>query len=496
MKSNSVDKNELINLCKNFYKDNPNELSLVKDFETAYSPNQAVRWYTRDSFIYRLLNKALRIQNIDLLFLFQFLIRDINTQLKQFQCSSLIHVYRGQLMSIEELDHLKRSVGEYISINSFFSTSLNRSQAIQFLNENKFSHNLKKVLFEIDADPHLDNLKPFANIHSLSFYPNEQEVLFMVGSVFRLLNIEQEKNGIFVIQMVLSNHNNKNLKVLFDNIKNEYTGMNEETSLHSFGNILYQMGKYELAEKYFRRLLKDLPQNHEDISKCYHSLGVLALIQNNYDLSLAWHEKSLSILKSNDSRLADSYHCIGCVYHKKGLAKNALEFYNKALDIWRNSFGEDGCHIADCFNNMGCLYESEKNYTKALECHQKALAIRKKCLPNNHSDLGASYNNIGNIYLCLENYSLALENYNNSYAIKAKSLPSHHPSLASTLENIALVYEQQQLFELALEYYQKAAIIFRESFSSTHGNVIEIEQNIKRISSLLKSQEKILTTRF
>ncbi|CAF4183835.1 unnamed protein product, partial [Rotaria magnacalcarata] len=93
MKPNLTDKNELINLCQKFYENNPKELSLVREFEQNYSSNQAVWWYTRDSFVYRLLNKALRVQNIDLLFLFRFFIRDIEVQLKQYRCSSLVRVY-------------------------------------------------------------------------------------------------------------------------------------------------------------------------------------------------------------------------------------------------------------------------------------------------------------------------------------------------------------------------------------------------------------------
>ncbi|CAF1101344.1 unnamed protein product, partial [Rotaria sordida] len=489
---NKVDEPFIINISKfNNITDKStkelNELNLVKEFEKNYSSNQALWWYTRDSFIYRLLNKALRIQNIDLLFLFRFFICDIEKQLKLSQCSSSIHVYRGQLISIDELNQLKMSLGEYISINSFFSTSLNRQQAIKFLNEYIFSHNLQKVLFEIDVNPHIDHLKSFANITSKSFYTNEQEILFMFGSIFRLINIKQEKNGLWIIQMILSNHNDENIKQLFNNIKNEYSGINNETSLLSFGNILYQMGKYDLAEKYFHRLLNDLPKNHDDISKCYYSLGVLALIKDNYDLSLNWHNKSIKILKSNDPHLADSYNCIGCIYQKKEYFKNALEFYNKALNIWENTKEKNYYQIADCLNNMGCLYEKEQNYSKALEYHQKALLIRKKYLPKDHPDFGASYNNIGNIYFCLQEYDLALENYEYSLKIKIKSLPSYHSSLASTLENIGLVYEQKQSFKKALEYYEKAAVIFRETFSSTHSHVIEIEQTIKRILSILET---------
>ena len=48
------------------------------------------------------------------------------------------------------------------------------------------SDNIEQVLFEIDADPQLDNIKPFSNITSFSYFPNEEEVLFMIGSIFRL----------------------------------------------------------------------------------------------------------------------------------------------------------------------------------------------------------------------------------------------------------------------------------------------------------------------
>ena len=410
-------------------------------------------------------------------------------QLKTSQCLSSIRVYRGQLMSIDELNQLKNSLGEYLSINSFFSTSLNRTKAIQFLNDYSFSNDLQKVLFEIDANYQTEHFKSFANITSISYYSNEQEILFMLGSIFRLMNIKQDKNGLWIVQMVLSNHNDENLKILFNNIKNEYSGINEETSLISLGNILHHMGKYDLAEKYFHQALNHLPCDHQDISRCYHALGILALIKDNLNLSLQWHKKSLKILKENDPRLADSFNCIGCIYQKKEDLKNALEFYNKAWMIWKNCFGDDYYQIADCLNNMGCVYEMEKSYSKSLECHQKALLIRKKSLPKDHPDLGASYNNIGNIYLCLEQYDLALENYKSSFEIKIKSLPSHHSSLASTLENIGLVYEQKQSYEQALAFYEKAAIIYRETFSPTHIYVIEIEQNIQRTLSILNSSK-------
>jgi hypothetical protein len=124
MKSVETDKQQLITLCKNEYKINGTQLAVVREFEREYSTDKALWWYTRNSFIYRMLNKALRVQNIDQLFLFRFVISDIYQNLKQYQCQSPIRVYRGQVMSNDELNILRNSINDFISTNSFFRPAL------------------------------------------------------------------------------------------------------------------------------------------------------------------------------------------------------------------------------------------------------------------------------------------------------------------------------------------------------------------------------------
>ena len=75
-------------------------------------------------------------------------------------------------------------------MNSFLSTSVDRRQALSFLYASTSSSSMQRVLFEIDVDPQLDGVKPFANITSLSYFSGEDEVLLMLGSIFRLVSIE------------------------------------------------------------------------------------------------------------------------------------------------------------------------------------------------------------------------------------------------------------------------------------------------------------------
>ena len=85
MKISNDERKELISFCQQQYKTNPAELKIIKEFERDYTSNRSLWWYTRQSFIYRVLNKALRVQNINILYLFRFLIRDLGERIRKEQ---------------------------------------------------------------------------------------------------------------------------------------------------------------------------------------------------------------------------------------------------------------------------------------------------------------------------------------------------------------------------------------------------------------------------
>ncbi|CAF2028864.1 unnamed protein product [Rotaria magnacalcarata] len=133
MKPNQQDTNELLEFLKNEYRDNEVELKLVNEFHMGYESSKAVWRYIRELFLYRLPNKALRVRNTDLIFLFRTVIRDIYEQLRSNQCQERVTVYRGQISSIVEYTKLQKSPGSTISLNSFLSTSINREIAVNLL---------------------------------------------------------------------------------------------------------------------------------------------------------------------------------------------------------------------------------------------------------------------------------------------------------------------------------------------------------------------------
>ncbi|CAF4269132.1 unnamed protein product [Rotaria sp. Silwood2] len=250
-------------------------------------------------FFYRVLNKALRIQDTNLLLLFRFFIRDIEKQLREYQCPSPVTLYRAN----------------------------------DFIASNTTDENLKRILFEIYADPSQNQSKPFADISSVSCISDEQEVLMMIGSVFRIDGVD---DTIECIRMTLCNHNDQNFNLLFDFMQKK--NCIATARLTNFGSVLIGMDKFDVAERHFKCLLRTFSPNHPDLLICYQALEKIYCEKCDFDRSLKYFKIGLNILyrESNSNQIEIEYfhNSIGEVYQKKGETKEALKSFQQALKIF------------------------------------------------------------------------------------------------------------------------------------------------------------------
>ncbi len=475
IQSDDANKTQFISLCKNEYKNNQAELRIIQEFQHTYSSTRSLSWYTRNCFLNRILNKALQMQNISILLNCLFFIRDIQQQIELNKSSSIHRVYHAQFISKEELGILYKSLGQLISINTFLSATSDRQQAFSVLQDSETSNNILKVLFEIDTNPQVHGTQSFADITSLGCSSKTNEILFMMGSIFRLENLSYDKSGIIIISM--SKYN----QPIFEHLKTEYAPNSKKTIL-SLGLMLNKFNRFDDAEQCYHHLIEHLPDKHQTISKCYHALGNLASNRNDYNASLEWHEKSIEIkkktLSETDPSVACSYNSIGAVYHKIGDYERALDLYKQALGIWGNVYDENHLYVAMCYNNMGLVYEESEKYSEALDCYEKVLKIRQKLLSNDHIDLGNVYMNLGMTHQSLNHFDLALKYFNQALIIFKRT---HRLNTAFVLKQIGMIYERQSQFEDALSNYQQTLTIYRQLLPEKHSDIIEIEKNIGNV---------------
>ena len=104
-----------------------------------------------------------------------------------------------------------------------------------------------------------------------------------------------------------------------------------------------------------------------------------------YEEALEYYQKSLEIQTRVSGQdhpdVADSFNNIGAVYAGKGDLENALLHMRKALEIQTRVFGSDHPDVAASFNNIGAVYEKKGDYENALVQHQKARRFRGRTKP-------------------------------------------------------------------------------------------------------------------
>lgn len=302
LKSNESEKNELIDMCRNAYQGKKTELDILEEFQKNYSSKEALWWYTRESFFYRTINASLRSKNIRMIFLLRSYVCDIQQHLRENQVQNTLKVYRSQIMSKNEFQIFKQSEGQLISVNSFFSTSRDLSLTVHMSGETNSTVDWERILFKIDTDPKMMKTKPFADISQLSYFPNEDEILFMAGSIFRVNKIFYDENQLWIVQMTLCNDNEHDLKDVLKDM-NKQIGKGE-TNLRTLAKVLWEIGEFELAEEYFLRLLNQLSSNDPLLVDLYEDLAKLTSQMKKSDNSMEWRQRLLTFKEQNQSSLS------------------------------------------------------------------------------------------------------------------------------------------------------------------------------------------------
>ncbi|MCB0644971.1 MAG: tetratricopeptide repeat protein, partial [Phaeodactylibacter sp.] len=194
-----------------------------------------------------------------------------------------------------------------------------------------------------------------------------------------------------------------------------------------------------------------------------------------YRNALEVYQKIIQILEEvkgeEELELAAAYGEIGKIYQDLGEYANALLYKQKNTEIKEALLTEDDPSLASSYNNLAGIYQDLGEYEKALALQEKALAILETVLESNHLDIATSYNNLALIYQDLGDYKNALEAKEKDLLILEAVLESNHPDIAISYNNLALIYKDLGMYEKALAAQQKALAIREETLESNHPDI-------------------------
>lgn len=147
---------------------------------------------------------------------------------------------------------------------------------------------------------------------------------------------------------------------------------------------------------------------------------------------------------------------IGRIYANLGYQKTALDYYERALRLFRAT--EDLSREAVVLNNIGMVYDALGNESQALNYFNQALPIRQTL--DDQFGEAATLNNIGSIYNELGEREDALDYYSRSLRLIQAGGSQFIEAWA--FNNIAYVYRDQGKLEAALEKINIAIAIIEK----------------------------------
>jgi hypothetical protein len=147
--------------------------------------------YTRESFLYRVLNAAVRNNDqskIVTLGPLCYLIEDFSRTFKGFVGT----VYRGVELSSDQILAYEQAVGSWHTWPSFTSTSKNR-RSVEIRGNTLFIITIANYIY--------NNTVRGLEISTISHFPNEEEVLLPAGISFQIITVKKEPSQKYIIEV-------------------------------------------------------------------------------------------------------------------------------------------------------------------------------------------------------------------------------------------------------------------------------------------------------
>jgi hypothetical protein len=349
--------------CRQKYATDNIQLTIINEFTKNYLSTEAIRYYTKSSFLHRLLNEVFRREDIDDIYEFRSYISDLHGQLKSLGDElrstyqhEKITVYRGKSLPIIVLQQLKKLYkskdmkDKLISINGFLSTTRKKKIAEIFAGVSGTRDGYESVIFKMHVDRRINNEVPYAYIANINVAnPDEKEFLFSMGSVWQIASVKRNKAAEWTIVLRLCYDFDAQLTGLHEQILGNQ--LSYHYHLFLLAKISHELGKYSQAGRFYHSLLKNkLSNDFENL--IYFNLATMKGEQGDYEEAQKNYEKILAVKKletiitneTNSLPLGPTcaitkipsrtiiWYNIGLLHEKKRERSEARKAFQKALD--------------------------------------------------------------------------------------------------------------------------------------------------------------------
>ena len=332
-------------------------------------------------------------------------------------------------MPNDVFDQIKSDSEGLLSVSSFLSTSADPNTARIFTGGD---NSTTAVLIVLIIDPSITGNAPYTNISAVShFGAAEQEYLFSMGSVFRIVSVQKSITDDEPHQIVvtLTEDNDPQLIQLVEHLRKE---IHSSTALVQLGRLMMRMGKWNKAEFFFQKAFNN-ESDWQGRASTLVNLGTVYYERDMLDKSLHYFLQALrqfrEYVADDDPCLHSIYNNIANVYHKQNKLDISFQYLEHSFNVAKTTTGIDPRLLATYCNNIASVLLKQGKIDDALLYQTFANNILAKMLPQNHPDMAIFYHNTAESLFQSNRITEAIEYQQKAVDIALHSLPIEHPQV-------------------------------------------------------------------
>jgi tetratricopeptide (TPR) repeat protein len=196
-----------------------------------------------------------------------------------------------------------------------------------------------------------------------------------------------------------------------------------------------------------------------------------------YDEAARLQEQSIAetqaLLGPDSWEIGTSLINLGVIYSNGGKPDQAIDCYQRALEIYRKSIGLDHPLAANAFSALASVLNAKGDARGALDAYEKSIAIKSAALGPEHPETAFTLNNMGDVLLRLGQLDRAKSVIERAYAIKLKTYGPDHSSMAFAEASLGNLYVKLGDLDEALAHAQRALTIDEHGYGDDHPRVAE-----------------------
>lgn len=308
---------------------------------------------------------------------------------------------------------------------------------------------------------------PFRTADSLVLIPRYADAEFVVQNAIHTAQNDQLRNALQnkLAEIWIAEGKISDAEKLLNELKS-FTWAEPKSEANyqtAIGNLQLNKGRYDLALESLQKAHSIFEANNlrasREAAKCLSLLGLSLFSSGKYNQAEEYGVMALQIQRETagdeSEEVAAAYNDLGLIYSQID-ADKALSYYDLALPIYEKLHGDVHPKIAIINTNMGALYNQLKLYGDAINNFETALKIWRAIYPNGHPNEAFVLRFLGQTYVRMGNNTAAYQYFEQSVDRYKKSYGEKHPDIASTLNQVAELKLSDRAYPEALKTIQNA----------------------------------------